>query len=179
MTPRALARAERELEPRQRKVFACVPVREPWNHTRINSELRRQGIQIDRDVMRGILSTLKTIGIIREPIHDHFQRIEIAILDTQYLKDEPTMATMPTAKPEKTTTTHRATSVAPTPANDGPGRKLTTLDRLARISLKFRELADELDDIAIQADEDMKAQGQDSETLRQLQKLLGNIGARA
>lgn len=174
MTPARAERLVRELTNVQSKVFHAVPVREAWPDHVIMQELRRQGSNLAMDIIRGCLETLRRQNLIREDNPRQFQQINHHERANGSPKEETDMAS-----PENTTTTHRP-AAAPAPASKAaePARKLSTLDRLARISLKFRELADELDDIAIQADEDMKAQGQDSETLRQLQKLLGNIGAR-
>jgi hypothetical protein len=138
------------------------------------SGLRQVGSNVDGSVIRGCLENLRRVGLVSEPRPRHFQRVPKPII---------TKAPMPAPAPENTATTHRPAATAAAPnMPESPAettRKLSTLDRLARISLEFLALADELGDIAIQADEDMKSQGQDSETLRQLQKLLGNIGARA
>lgn len=166
MTPARYDQTVRELTQICRKVFDATPITEPWHDAAIMSELRRKGSNVEGSVIRGCLDTLFRVGLVKEGTPRHFQRIQAPTKE----------ASMPTtAMPENTATTHRPTLAKVA----DPAPKLSTLDRLARISLKFRDLADELDDIAIQADEDMKAQGQDTETLRQLQKLLGNIGARA
>lgn len=173
MTPARAERLVRELTNVQSKVFYAVPRAEAWPDHVIMQELRRQGSNLAMDIIRGCLETLRRQNLIREASPRHFQQINHHERADGSPKEDEDMAS-----PENTTTTHRP-AVVSTPAKaPDPARKLSTLDRLARISLKFRELADELDDIAIQADEDMKSQGQDSETLRQLQKLLGNIGAR-
>lgn len=175
MTPARAERLVRELTNVQSKVFYAVPRAEAWADHVIMQELRRQGSNLAMDIIRGCLETLRRQNLIREATPRHFQQINHHERADGSLKEDEDMAS-----PENTTTTHRPAAAVSTPAKaPDPARKLSTLDRLARISLEFRVLADELDDIAIQADEDMKAQGQDSETLKQLQKLLGNIGARA
>lgn len=173
MTPSRYEALLRDLTAICRKVFDATPISEAWHDAAIMSALRQAGSNVEGSVIRGCLENLRKSGLVIEPNPRHFQRVHKPIR----------IIPMPTPLPENTATTHRP-AAAPVATNmpsksAEPARKLSTLDRLSRISLEFRALADELDDIAIQADEDMKAQGQDSETLRQLQKLLGNIGSRA
>jgi len=173
MTPSRYEQLLRDQTTICRKVFEATPIAESWHDAAIMSGLRQAGSNVDGGVIRGCLENLRRVGLVTEPRPRYFQRVPQPILKK---------APMPAPAPENTDTTHRpatAPAVPNLPAKVAEPRKLSTLDRLARISLEFRALADELDDIAIQADEDMKAQGQDSETLRQLQKLLGNIGSRA
>lgn len=174
MTPSRYDQILRDQTSICRKVFEATPIAEAWHDAAIMSGMRQAGSNVEGSVIRGCLENLRRVGLVSESSPRHFQRIPKPILKK---------APMSAPAPENTATTHRPVTLAAAPhlpaKTAEPARKLSTLDRLARISLEFRALADELDDIAIQADEDMKAQGQDSETLKQLQKLLGNIGARA
>lgn len=171
MTPSRYDSLLRDLTVICRKVFDATPIADAWQDGAIMAEMRRKGSNTEFSVIRGCLENLRKLGLVIETAPRTFQRIREPIPKAKPLMPAPT--------PENTATTHRPAPPAPAIPNAAPVRKLSTLDRLARISLEFRALADELDDIAIQADEDMKAQGQDLETLRQLQKLLGNIGSRA
>jgi hypothetical protein len=172
MTPARAERLVRDLTNVQAKVFHAVPVQEAWADTTIMQELRRQGSNVAMDVIRGCLETLRRLNLIREPEPRHFQQINHHMRADGTPKEYDDMAT-----PEHTTTTHRPKVALDTPALTGipNASKVSALDRIARIAITLADIARELEDVAIQVDEDLKGAGKDSEDLRQLRDLLGRF----
>lgn len=172
MTPERAERLVRDLTNVQAKVFFAVPVQEAWADTTIMQELRRQGSNIAMDVIRGCLNSLAKMNLIREPRSRHFQQINHHQRADGSPKDQP----MPS--PENTTTTHRPGTISVKIENHTQAAvKVSSLDRIARIAVALADIAKELEDVAIQVDEDLKGAGKDSQDLRDLRALLSRIGA--
>jgi len=172
MTPERAERLVRDLTNVQAKVFYAVPVQEAWADTAIMQELRRKGSNIAMDVIRGCLNNLARMNLIREPQPRQFQQINHHQRADGSPKDQP----MPS--PENTTTTHRPSSssgVLVKIENNPQGAKVSALDRIARIAIALADIAKELEDVAIQVDEDLKGAGKDSQDLRDLRALLSRI----
>ena len=168
MTPERAERIVRDLTNVQAKVFYAVPVQEAWADTAIMQELRRKGSNITMDVIRGCLNNLARMNLIREPQPRQFQQINHHQRADGSPKDQP----MPS--PENTTTTHRPSVPIIVPER-APTAKVSALDRIARIAITLADIAKELEDVAIQVDEDLKGAGKDSQDLRDLRALLSRI----
>lgn len=167
MTPARAERLVRELTNVQAKVFHAVPVREAWPDHVIMQELRRQGSNLAMDIIRGCLETLRRQNLVREVEPRQFQQINHHERADGSPKDTADMAS-----PENTTTTHRPSAATAVAANSPAAIKLSALDRLARVSVSLHSIASELEDIAIQVDEDLRDSGKESEELRQLRDML-------
>lgn len=152
MTPSRYDQTVRELTAICRKVFDSTPIAEPWHDAAIMSELRRKGSNVEGSIIRGCLDTLFRVGLVKEPTPRHFQRIPAP------MKADPMPA------PENTTTTRREMPV--------PVRKLSAMERLGGLAADLRSLADDLDEIAIQVDEEVKGASSGAEKLAQLRALL-------
>jgi hypothetical protein len=170
MTPARAEQAKRDLTSVARKVYEAVPCEEVWTDNQITAEMRRLGLTPNQSVIRGCLNTLLHVGLVKEPSPRHFQRA--AIREPLVYKPEIDMnQNAHKHQPENTTTTHRP-GAAPTPTiAANPAAKLSALDRLARLSVILADIAHELEEIAIQVDEDLKAAGRESDDVKELRDL--------
>ena len=83
-------RAVRGLTSISHKVYNCVPISEPWDKSKINSELRRCGTNQPPKVVDGCLNGLKSMKLIKEPKQGHFIKISasnhvVAIKELDYM----------------------------------------------------------------------------------------------
>jgi hypothetical protein len=60
--------------PTAKKVYAVVPISEPWSSKQICTELMRTGKSLDLPAVQGCLKTLRNAGLIAETADFHFQR---------------------------------------------------------------------------------------------------------
>lgn len=127
------------------KVYEAVPINEAWTAPQINGELRRKGITKPGDIVEGCLSNLVDNGLVLERPTGTFRRVEVR---------EPEKKPMAVVTP----------IAAPAPVDP--------LHVLGALSQRVRQLADEIDTIALQVDGMFAAVAKDSEKLRQLQNLL-------
>lgn len=167
MTPARYDQLLRDLTQICRKVFDATPITETWHDAAIMAELRRKGSNVEGSIIRGCLENLRRIGLVDERTPRNFQRIAEPVY-------KPKVVTMPmsTGSPELTATTHRAASNAigvPVP------RKLSAVERLGGLAADLRSMADELDEIAIQVDDEVKGASQGAAKLKQLRDLLAGV----
>ena len=149
-----------------KKVYGAVPINEAWPSKSIVAELTRQGQVRDFSIIEGCLNTLKEVGLIKEMVPGHFQRV----------KPKPTVE-----KEAKPMATKPLNPVIPSNSSI-KGESTEPVDRLAAIATKMRglsqmfiELANDIDEAALAMDE--KASGNDEELakLRQLKGLLKSL----
>jgi len=131
------------------KVYHAVPITEAWTAAQINSELRRQGVTKSTDIVEGCLANLVDNDLVLEKPMGTFRRIEVREPEKKQMATTPALTVI-------------ATSAAP----------VDPLQVLAALSNRVRQLADEIDTIALQVDGMFAAVAKDSEKLRQLQNLL-------
>jgi len=136
-----------------RKVFAAVPIAEPWTSRAIAGEMRRlsPGNTSDLSTVEGCLNSLVEAGLVCER-SGHFQRVKV-----RQTSDEG-------AEPM----TLRSVGSAPGPRQD-------VLSRLASLATRLRILADEIDAIALDADAEIAASKVGDAKLRQFKELLNNL----
>lgn len=147
-----------------KKVYEAVPLVESWNHTRVNAELVRLGVNIDHHVLRGCLETLRTAGLVNEVARGEFRREAIR---------EPKRNNEKEPAPMKTP----ATAAKPAPASATPFDKLGNLAAaLTQLAAQLEDLASDLTDAAIDIQAQLETNDADLGKLKQLQTLLKSLG---
>lgn len=157
MNEAKIARISSGLNAIARKVLDAVPAQAIWSKTQIHAELRRLGVSCDRSLVDGCLDNLRGQGLIKEPSRGEFTRV------------------IPK------TTTHQLEELMPTPQTppfrpsaSPASTKKDPLSRLADAAKLLRQVADEIDAAALDAEETVQAAAKDTEKFRQLKALLGN-----
>lgn len=136
-----------------RKVYAGVPISEPWNLHEIKVELLRQNVTISQHVIAGCLRALVDSGLVRELEAQTFIRTPVKNMK------EPSM------KPKLVTPETQETS-SPEP---------TIFEALAAIAVQLRTLADDIDSVALKVNAASEAENAELQKLRQLQSILKSI----
>lgn len=131
-----------------RKIFEAVPVEVAWNRHQIHQELIRSGRTYEVQSVDGQLTRLAELGLVEQPKIGYFKRVS--------------------PKPDKSKPVVKAKDKpVPQKPND-----VGVLERMADIANRARALADDIDELALQADETIKRAESGSEKLRILQSLL-------
>lgn len=144
------------------KVFDAVPISEPWSIGQITSEIPRLGHSPRTfDFVAGCLDTLKRAGLITEPDRGKFKRVPVraAAVRTPPLPTPPSPPT-PTGTPMATTSA---------PAN------INNIDKLDTLVNKLRLIANELETIALDIDDEIKDSMTAAQQLKQLKSLLKGL----
>ena len=151
--------AEQSLNGAARKVLAALPFDEAVSATSLVGRMKANGQNMDVAVVAGSLGSLKQHGLAREPTKERYIRVEIR-------EAQPVVKPMPAAVPA-------------TP--DEPEPSMEPLDRMARLAVRvrsmadeFRAIADEVEDVALGVEERIKAISGGAEKLAMLKKLLAD-----
>lgn len=161
MNEAKIARLESGLNGIARKVLEAVPVLSPWTKDQIHGELRRQGTGCDRSHVDGCLDNLRGRGLIKEPARGQFIRITGKTTSPQ---------------PEEDMATTGIRVLQPQAVEQQAADKKDSLSRLAECAKSLRQMADQVDAIALDVEERVQTIERDTEKLRQLQALLKSIG---
>ncbi len=158
-----------------RKVYAVVPIAESWSRAQIQAELTRQGLPIrDRHTLEGCLGALERAGLIsksddqyrREPVRASKHTVKLVAIPLQPEEAEvpatPTPATVPASKTESKA--------------DGVVDTLGKLATKARgLSEMLKQWADEVDEAALEIEDEVSRNGDAAVKLKQLQALLKGL----
>lgn len=147
-----------------RKVFDATPMSEPWSASRIVAEMARKGSQQDHRVVLGAMCDLCGRKLVREVSTGMFQRMTT---------DHPTPPETP--MPEPTTRTNCTSPKAGAAAAKAAPRKRGPMELLADLSAKARQFAEELDNAALEIEQEFQNSEAKSAKLQQLQALLKGI----
>ena len=135
-----------------KKVYAAVPISEPWSVSYILSEIQRlSSFTSNMRVVTGSLNALKASGLILEPEPSLFVRAPIK----------------PPKSPDEITTTEEEDM-----SKAAPIEKPAILSELAT---RCKALADEIETAALEIDEYVTAKDVDAGKLKQLQALLKGL----
>lgn len=155
------------------KVYAAVPISEPWSASRIHSEMQRNGGSTkDLHIVMGCINSLIASGLVSEPERGTFIRSPV--------KDKPTekQAPQPEPKKEPMTTTAKTTPKASTPiemiAPIAGALRLEAIG-MAQQAKRLEEWADSLETKALEIEENNAAGDADTAKLKQLQQLLKSL----
>lgn len=145
-----------------KKVYESVPISEEWTIQQIHNEINRKpgATQIDGKTLVGCLNHLVSSGVVREPRTAMFKRTPVA--DGK------------TSKSSENDQTNEGASMSAKEKNN-ESTDLGPLDRIARITSKLRELADEIDDELLRIEKEMNDDAQKYKKLNQLHELLKSI----
>lgn len=138
-----------------KKVYAAVPISEPWATSYILSEVQRLGtFASSMSVLLGSLNQLKASGMVAEPSPGLFIRTPIKAVSVKSEPHQQPTEELPviTTKPDK------------------PVR--TPLTVIADLAARAKQLTDDIETAALEIDEYVAAAGADSAKLKQLQALL-------
>lgn len=149
-----------------KKVFEFVPIGEAWNSTRIGSEIARvTNATVDRKTLDGCLSALTEAKLIRETSRGLFQRapekprMVEPLLPRLIRGDMPGVAQDEAAQP-------------PAPTGNALDRLAAAAHRMRELAGEYTALANEVENIALDAEKQIEAAQQDGEKARQLRALL-------
>jgi hypothetical protein len=157
-----------------RRVYDATPIADQWDISTIQTELTRLGLPVrEYRALQGIIGSLVESGIVEEPSKGCFRRTKVA--EIKLKKVEPQS---PQSNQQNTMNTKLATAPAAVdPAASGsPLDKLASLANQARgLSQKLATLAIDIENAALEVEEEFVANSRDSEKLKQLQALLKGI----
>ena len=146
-----------------KKVYDSVPLAEPWALHKIGSELGRKGITIQHSAIKGALHALSECGLIKaEMLHDRFQRIAVRAKpgpQPKSLIQEQSMQAAHQNKPVLVVTT------SPRSPNE----------LLSDLAIKIRNLANEVESVALIVAGQIENNDNDTKQLKQLRELLKAI----
>lgn len=131
-----------------KKVLEAVPITDWWGVTQIVSEVARHVGRPDRHVIEGCLAHLRDVGLVKENNSRLFQRAHV-------IKEEVKMS-------------------SPQPPAENTA-KSSIFTRLTSLAVQLRTLADDIDELALDADEELSKGGKEAQQLRQLKNLLKDL----
>lgn len=144
------------------KVYDAVPLQEPWTKQQVISELTRCGTVRNIQTIEGCLNSLKNHGLIKEPKVGLFVRVPYKTEPVQVKTPENTMAQSAPATPD---TKQRS-----------PIDTLTQLtSRVSAAIGQLKTLASEIEDAALEIEEQFRANEEEMQRFQQLKTLLKNI----
>lgn len=159
--------AEKALNGIAKKVYDTIPIQASWRLHEIMKELSRSGSTPDIKVVQGCLSMIKEKGLIKETQTGYFQRLPIRSVEKpsgsvrELFKDileEKDMKPL-VKKPQE------------------PLDKIAAIGRqLREFSVSAKQIADEIDTVAIEVEERIQKTQKENESLLQLKQLLKSIG---
>jgi hypothetical protein len=161
-----------------KKIFACIPIAQAWPRHVVQAEMARAGVTCRQQVFDGVLSNLADCGLIRESPIGHFQQVAVREFEREFEReeaanethesgDEPAIATTPTENDMP------KSAAAPADTNDVKSPDPVT--RLGNLASQLRELADEIEEAALDAQQLVEAAGAESKKLQSLRALLKDI----
>lgn len=137
-----------------RRFFKVVPIQTAWTWQEIAKELARVegGSEPTRSITLGCLTTLASAGLVREKPLGSFQSL---VKPNNPVIKEPVMAQ--------------------TPAVQVAAHKPTLLERLGAKADQLRDMADELDTLAVEISDTLANGGKAATELAELQSTLGRL----
>ncbi len=139
-----------------KKTYEAVPIATQWDASQIHNELIRVGAASDLKTTIGCLNTLVSSGLVKEPVRGAFVRIEIKARSAKQEEFEEYKQ----AEKQK-----------------GPLDVLIAIaGKAKKISLMIVELAKEIEDSALDIEEKLAAESEETKKLKQLQSILKSLG---
>lgn len=143
-----------------KKVFSVVPIAEAWPAHQIIGELKRMtDSAADPRIVSGCLNTLINQGLVTEPKPNTFRRVAVK---------ESKLTELIAKKPN-----HKEVSPVATQKQQ---QSVSAIEKLAGIASRLKQVASDIESAAIEIDEQLKNDKQDTEKLKQLQSLLRSLG---
>lgn len=144
-----------------KKVYAAVPISEPWSVSYILSEIQRlSSFTSNMRVVTGSLNALKASGLVLEPEPSLFVRAPVK----------------PPKSPDEIATTEEEDMSKPaTTIEKSAKQPRNPMAILSELATRCKALADEIETAALEIDEYVAAKDADSGKLKQLQALLKGL----
>ncbi|BEV15126.1 hypothetical protein HBDW_19140 [Herbaspirillum sp. DW155] len=153
-----------------RKVFAVVPIAEPWTCAQIVAEMRRQGASLDVRIVGGCIAALLSAGLVLEGKPGHYVRVKVS--EGGAKTDGRAAQQVVELKKESEVTQTNAQA-----KQQSAIAKLGALsERAVAIGMMLKTLGDDIAKAAIEIDDDAAIREAEWGKIRQLQKLLKEIG---
>ncbi len=160
--------AYREQSPAAQKVYSAVPDGQFWPIPKIAAEMKRLGQNPEISHVAGCLGTLLHVGLVTEQLRGHFSKAEIKE-PVKLFERLKTVAAQPKEENMKTATQ--------------PVSKKTPLEILGDISSRAIALSDmvkkfaaDIENAAIEIQQQIETGDEETAKLRQLQSLLKSLG---
>lgn len=144
-----------------KKVYAAVPISEPWSVSYILSEIQRlSSFTSNMRVVTGSLNALKASGLVLEPEPSLFVRAPVK----------------PPKSPDEIATTEEEDMSKPATTIEKSAKPpRNPMAILSELATRCKALADEIETAALEIDEYVAAKDADSGKLKQLQALLKGL----
>lgn len=130
------------------KLYDAIPLQDAWTISQIHSELHRNGSSMEYKVVHAVLNQLVDRGLVTQIKNGLYKRLHAAEVN----QPKPKSTNMATAK-----------------------KQLTPIEILAELAAKARQFANELDNAAIDIEQEFQTSSAQSKKLKQLQSLLKDI----
>lgn len=162
-----------------KKVYAAVPINEPWSAPQVLQEMFRAGSSTDLRMVSGCLSSLVASNVVLENPRGSFVRVPVKPPRT------PLRSALDEAHPTPPATKDPIVPVSMPPISSAQTtpEPQSAIDKLARLSSRavdiatsLKQLAADIDSAAIEIEDQIAAKGEDAKKLTQLRELLKGIG---
>ena len=151
--PKKFNRIAREQTKDAMTVYESTPLQQAWTVEKICTQIHRDNdLPMAKTKVNGCLRHLQQVGLIREVGINHFQRIPVSMKKP---KEQPTITFA--GKQEK----------------EMPKQDL--LEKFANVSKVLRNIADTIDELALEVESEVEAAGNKTGKLAELQKILKSI----
>jgi hypothetical protein len=163
-----------------KKVYEAVPINEMWTTSQIVTEMQRMGItSMDYHIAAGCINSLITSGLVCEPKRAHFTRTPIRERAPARTTKEEVDDFV--AQAIASTTIHNE----PTPAmNTTPAKHQSPIDILGALATRASQLGDgmkrlaiDIENAALQIEEQKAVDAAALDKLKQLQSLLQSLNS--
>jgi hypothetical protein len=151
------------------KVLSAIPIAEAWPRTRIQSELHRSTrALIDRRVLEGCIAKLVDVGLVKEVEPGCYKRVPVPMKVVQLAP--PIVET----KPQERIVQNDKQVAAAGGSMDALAAAAGTIRRMAT---ELAKVAKDIEDAALQAQQEVEAERGKSVQFDQLRSLMKSIGA--
>ena len=144
----------------EQKVYEAIPISEAWNTSKIMAELKRNGHNIENKTIVRCAKSLTERGLLKEGPSLSFTRKK----DTEARPKKETVPHQPTQQTEQATMTHPAEQ-----------HKKSPMELLADLAERLRQFAADMDNAALEIEQEFQTSESRSAQLKQLQTLLKTI----
>ncbi len=171
-----LAALQQGLSSVAKKVLDATPIEEAWSVTQIMQEMHRAiGTHHERRVVAGALASMVQQGIVRELLPGRFQRVT-----AKAVIDKPVLVAVRASKTAQPGEQAKVSQPSTEASGRGSG---PVVDQIAQIAAQLRNaskqfslLAEDLDAIAIEAQDRMEVAEKSLAKMREFKALLGSLG---
>ena len=150
----------RGLSEQAKKVYDCIPIADSWSPAQIMGELHRRSVSLgDFRVVMGCVNSMLDAGIVLEVSRGLFKREAIR----------------PKCEPKEKVINHTKEAEMPTPTKT-IAPQVGALDRLSSFASRLRDLANDMENAAIELAGQAERNDAETAKMRQLQAILKSLG---